>query len=144
MANVKMTIQKFKAIKILLASGSTYSEISESMGISDFVIRNVKTSETYEEYKHKVAARSSSYRKKLAKELQAKEEKEAAESIVIDKEKMEYQEPTAQVVEHRQTIQIQATHYMTEELREIKELLKCMSNKLAFIVEELTGEVKHD
>lgn len=141
MANIKVTLQKFKAIKILLNSGATYAEVSESMGVSDFVIRHVKYSETFEEYKQKMATSSSAYRKKLAKQLKEKQEKEEQERVAAEAqeaEKKESKEPTNQVVEHQQSITIQATHYMTVELREIKELLKGMSNKLAFIVDELT------
>ena len=150
MAYQKMTEGKFKAIKILLSSGAKYAEISESLGISDYVIRLVKASETFEEYRHKVFVNSSSYRKKMVAEQKKKEaeekaaaEKAAAEKVVAEQEgKKEYKEPEVQVVEHLQSVQIQATHFMTEELREMKELLKGISNKLAFIVEELTGEVK--
>jgi len=150
MAYQKMTEGKFKAIKILLSSGATHAEISESLGISDYVIRFVKASETFEEYRHKMYVNSAGYRKKVEAEQKKKEEeaKAAAEKAVAEKapaeqaEKKEYKEPEVQVVEHRQSVQIQATHFMTEELREMKELLKGISNKLAFIVEELTGEVK--
>ena len=141
MANIKVTPQKFKAIKILLNSGATYAEICESFSISDYVVRNVKSSETIEEYRQKVAAGSSAYRKKLAAEMKAKQEEEerkAEKARAEEEQRTNASVPEKQVVEHRQTIQLQATHYLTEELREIKELLKGMSNKLAFIVEELT------
>ena len=38
------------------------------------------------------------------------------------------------------TVTIQATHYMMEELRKTNEYLRLISNKLAYIVEELTGK----
>lgn len=47
--------------------------------------------------------------------------------------------PSVQVVEHRQSIVVQANHYMMEELKKQTETLKLISNKLAFIVDELTG-----
>ena len=145
MAYQKVTENKFKAIKILLNSGATYAEISESFGVSDYVTRFVKTSETFEEYKHKMYINSSGYRKKVAAEQKKKEAEEKAAAEKAEQEgKKAYSEPEVQVVEHRQSVQIQATHFMMEELREMKELLKGISNKLAYIVEELTGEVKHD
>lgn len=150
MAYQKVTEGKFKAIKILLNSGATYDEITDSLGVSSYVIRFAKVSETFEEYKHKMYVNSAGYRKKMAAEQKKKEaeekaaaEKAAAEKAAAEQEaKKAYSEPEVQVVEHRQSVQIQATHFMTEELREMKELLKGISNKLAFIVEELTGEVK--
>ena len=47
--------------------------------------------------------------------------------------------PAAQVVEHHQTVTIQATHYMMEEMKKTNELLTLLNAKLAFIVEELAG-----
>ena len=43
-----------------------------------------------------------------------------------------------EIVEHRQTIVVQASHYMLEEQKKTNELLTLISNKLSFIVDELT------
>lgn len=51
-------------------------------------------------------------------------------------------EPAVQVIEHRQSVTIQATHYMHELLKEQNDLLKGISAKLAFIVDELCGVKK--
>ncbi len=42
-----------------------------------------------------------------------------------------------QVVEHRQTVTIQATHYMMQEMKKTNELLELISRKLTFIVDQL-------
>ena len=42
-----------------------------------------------------------------------------------------------QVVEHRQTVTIQATHYMMQEMKRTNELLELISRKMAFIVDQL-------
>ena len=46
-------------------------------------------------------------------------------------------QPT-QVIEHRQTVTVQATHYMMQEMKRTNELLELISRKMAFIVESLT------
>jgi hypothetical protein len=135
---VKMTEAKFKAIKILLAGGATYKETAESMGVSTVVVGYCKHSETFEEYRQKIYVTSGGYRRKLAAEKKAQEEKEAQETA--EQKKAEPETPVAEqnVVEHRQTVTIQATHYMMEEMKKTNELLKLISSKLAFIVDELT------
>ena len=49
----------------------------------------------------------------------------------------EAKQETVKVV-HEQSVTIQATHYMMEELRRTNELLTLISNKLAFVVDQLT------
>jgi len=137
----KVTENKFKAIKILLQSGAKYQEISETMEVSKVVIGIVKNAETYEEYKHKMYLTSGAYRKKMAAEAKAKEEEKIraekeAKQTTAAKEKATGEEVS--VVEHRQTITIQATHYMMEEMKKTNELLTAISSKLAFIVESLS------
>lgn len=46
--------------------------------------------------------------------------------------------PQPQVIEHRQTVTVQATHYMMQEMKKTNELLDLISRKLAFIVDSLT------
>ena len=137
----KVTENKFKAIKILLQSGAKYQEISETMEVSKVVIGIVKNAETYEEYKHKMYLTSGAYRKKMAAEAKAKEEEKIraekeAEQKTAEKEKAKGE--GVSVVEHRQTVTIQATHYMMEEMKKTNELLTAISSKLAFIVESLS------
>ena len=43
-----------------------------------------------------------------------------------------------QVVEHRQTVTIQATHYMMQEMKRTNELLELISRKMAYIVDQLS------
>lgn len=143
MAMVKVTEKKFKAIKILLESGETQGNIAESMGVSACTVGFIKKAESFEDYKHLVYVTSPAYRRKKKAELKAKEEqarKEAEESAKQEESPKEEQkaEPQVQVVEHRQTVTIQATHYMMEEMKKTNELLTLISNKLAFIVDELT------
>ena len=46
--------------------------------------------------------------------------------------------PQPQVVEHRQTVTIQATHYMMQEMKRTNELLELISRKMAYIVDQLS------
>ena len=141
MAKPKVTESTWKAIKTLLKGGATYKEICEYMNIASSTVSQIKSSETYEEYKHKVYLTSGYYRKKMAA-IEAAKQKEEKKKAKEEDEKVvpvvEPQETKTQVVEHRQTIQITATHYMMEELKKANELLTLLSNKLAFVVDELT------
>ena len=92
------------------------------------------TSETYEDYKALMYEKSSSWRTKRA--IGAKKAEEAKQ------EKPE--ETPVQIVEHRQTVTVQATWQMTQEMQKTNKLLEQISNKLAFIVEELTGKTGVD
>ena len=74
-------------------------------------------SDSYEEFKNSFYASA-----QAARNAKKKEEKK-----------------DVQIVEHRQSVTIVATQYMAEEMKKQTELLKLISNKLAFIVDELTS-----
>lgn len=123
MGTKKVDAKRFKAIKILLESGETIQEVADYMEVSKITVQRIKSSKTLDEYFHNLnAARFMA---------QKKEEEKKAEP------KVEEPKQVTQVVEHRQTIQVQATHYMMEKLSETNELLRLISNKLAYIVEKL-------
>jgi len=121
----KMTTKLFDAIKIMTKGGATLQEISTYLDVSTATISRVRTAETFEEYKNVCAARSIAYRQKL-------EAKKAEEQNNVQEVK-----PTPTVVERPQVIQVQATHYMMEELRKLNETMTLISNKLSFIVDQL-------
>ena len=133
--NVKITATVFDAVKVLLKGGATVTQCAEYMKISHSAVSLIKKSETYEEYKQNCYMTSASYRKKMAA-IHAKEAEKKETAPAAEPEKKE--EPPVQVVEHRQTITVQATHYMLTEQQKTNELLTLISNKLAFIVDELT------
>ena len=153
MANkCKVTESKWKAIKILLESGATYKEIGQMMDVSNSIISFSKSSETYEEFRHKVYVTSGAYRKKIAAEEKRKQEeaelakrekeKKAAEVAkkinAVSASELVKEEPKV-VKEDRQTIVVQASHYMLEEQKKTNELLTVISNKLAMIITDLYG-----
>ena len=137
--NTKVTERIFNAVKQLTAGGATIPECAEYFMLAHSTVSRIRASESYEDYKHTATV---AYLK--VKERNKKQEaKEAAEKVGAVPASTLVELPQTQVVEHKQTIQIQATHYMTEEMRKTNELLTCISKKLAFIVDELCG-VKSD
>jgi transposase-like protein len=120
----QLTESKFKAIKTLLKGGATQKEAAEYMKVSPNTAFWVNKAETFEEYVQINASRHLEKRQVAA--IKAKE---------ANKET-----PAPQVVEYRQNVTIQATHYMMQKLDETNALLKQISNKLACIVEDLYGK----
>lgn len=120
----QLTESKFKAIKTLLKGGATQKEAAEYMKVSPNTAFWVNKAETFEEYLQINASRHLEKRQVAA--IKAKE---------ANKET-----PAPQVVEYRQNVTIQATHYMMQKLDETNALLKQISNKLACIVEDLYGK----
>ena len=100
--------------------------MSDILGVCPSTISYIKHSSNYEDYFQRLAAHNEKNRN--AKKAKAQK--------AVDEEKKS--KTAAQVIEHKQTIQVQATHYMMEEMKKTNEYLKLISNKLAFIVDELT------
>lgn len=123
----------FSCVKALLKSGAPYSEIKEYFEISDSTIGRISSADTFQEYKQGMAEAALRWSKNRVE----KEKKKEAKQIEMQLEKQE--KPAPQMVEHKQTVVVQATHYMMEEMKKTNELLTLLNAKLAFIVEELTG-----
>lgn len=125
----RLTESKFNAIKIMLKGGATAKEIAGYMQVGEATIYRVKAAETWKEYLQMCAARS----------LEQKEERMKRKNTAQEPAKPEPVKNEPVKVIHEQSVTIQATHYMTEELREIKDILKIISNKMAAIVADLYG-----
>ena len=146
MANYnKVTETKFKATKILLNSGASVREVMKYMELSEPVVYGIRNAENYGEYvnarrvkeleRKQVAAIKAKEREKEAKEQEAKA---VAEKVGAVPAAQLVQQP-APVAEHKQTLVVQASWQMQQEMRKTNELLECISRKLAFIVDELCG-----
>lgn len=138
MAKTKVTINVFNAVKILFENGAKSGEVGKYMKLSPDVVSMIRKSETYEEYRNLMYTKSSSYRKRMAA-IKAKEQKakEVAEEVgAIPASELIKEEPKE---ERKQMIMLQASHQLLEEFRKQNELLTLISNKLAFIVDELTN-----
>ena len=116
-----MTPGIFAAAKRLQASGASLNEVCEYFNLSDRTVYRIFNNETFEDYN-----------------ADTWEKRQQAKAIAV---KEKEQEPAVQVVrhEHEQSVTIIANHYMAEELKTQSRLLELISNKLAFIVDELTG-----
>ena len=90
------------------------TKAAQILGLSISAVSRVVKCSTYEEY---VEAARNGYAPL------SKANKEARNSVT-----------------NQTTVTIQANHYMMEELRKTNEYLRLISNKLAYIVEELTGK----
>lgn len=111
----KMMNEKlFRAIKIMVEGGATTDEIADYLQISPATIGRVRAAENITEYFNQMAA------------MHAKSKK--AEN------KPEEETPT-QVVEHRQSVTIQATHFMEQNQRKANETLELISRKLTELLE---------
>ena len=119
-----ITEKLFKAIKQLTEGGATIPEIAEYFKISSTSVSRCRAAETYEEYKHNAQVAYLAYRDKSAKKTPEKTEEPKEEHV--------------KVVEHKQTVTIQATHFMMQELQKTNETLDLISRKLAYIVDQLS------
>ena len=135
-ASLKVTKGVFEAAKLLLENGATNGEIAKYLKISTDVVTFIRKAETYEEYQTIMYEYSLKQRQREAARVAAIKAKETP------KEEPKPETPP-QIVEHRQTVTVQATWQMTQEMQKTNELLKQISNKLAYIVDELCG-VKSD
>ena len=139
----KVTPGIFDAVKILLQSNENISEVAKFMKMSWDTVKTIREAGSYEEYKNLMYLKSSAYRKKMAAIKAKEEKKQKAEEVAkevgaVPAAKMIPEEPPKQIVEYRQNVTVQATHYMMEELKKIVELLTVLNNKIGFIVDELT------
>ena len=109
MAKSKVDKTIFDAVKAMTSGGSSVADCQRFTWLAHATISRIRAVETFEQY--------------------------VATPVHKEKKKVEEQ---PQTVEHRQTVVVQASHYMLEEQKKTNELLTFISNKLAFIVDELT------
>ena len=127
----KLTERQFNAIKTLLKGGATQKEAAEYMQVSPNTAYWIDKAETFEEYLQIKAEKQLSNKKRVAAiKAQEKAREKAQESP---------QTAATQVIEHKQTVYVQATWAMTQEMQKTNRLLELISNKLAYIVDELCG-----
>ena len=127
----KITPNIFTAVKMLLENGATNDECAKYMKISVGSVKHIKAAQDFDEYRAIVAAIS-------ARKKEQQKQKQAAPAVPV------VQETPVQVVEHRQSVQISATHYMETKLDVMIDLLKGISAKLAAIIDDLYGTGKKE
>ena len=138
----KVTQRVFDAAKVLLESETPIAEVAHYLKLSINVIRVINNSETYDEYKAAMYERSSSARKRRAAAAIAANEKAAEAKQAPEtkpEEKKECVQPATQVVEHRQSVTVQATHFMETKLDILIEQMKLLNAKVGAIIDDLYG-----
>ena len=123
----KLTVRQFSAIKTLLKGGATQAEAAEYMHVSPNTAFWVNKAETYEEYLNMQAERVLGKKKQVAA-IKAKETKE--------------NQPEATETALKQPGGTLSAGYQINRIVELlkaqNETLTILSNKVAFIVDELT------
>lgn len=134
--NRAITAETFACVKMLLAGGATRQEISKYLKIGVTTVNRIASADNYEEYKNILAAMNAQYHetyraKRLHLDTEPVQQEEKQEPVV--------QEPPTQIVEHRQSVTVQTTHYVSQKMDRIEELLKTISAKLTCIIDDLYG-----
>ena len=127
---IKVTPGVFQAVKICLESGNTAKETAQFMKLSHDVISFISKAETYDEYRDMMYAKCAK-----AKQMRAIKAKEAAKEKELPAQGNA--QPVAQPVTQVSpaVVKVEAPMYMMQDLRDIKELLNGISNKLAGLYE---------
>lgn len=114
-----ITESMFKAVKTLIAGGASYKECADYMQIGYSTVSRIGSVETFEEYRQVIAAINAKIKQKKAEpEQEVKPEvKEEAKPV--------------------NGTSIYQTNRLIQLMNEQNELLKSISNKIAFIVEQL-------
>ena len=105
-----VTESMFKAVKTLISGGASYKECAEYMQIGYSTVCRIASAETFDEYRQIIAAIN----------------------IKINESKKKAEEPKPV-----NGTSIYQTNRVIELLKQQNELLTIVSNKLAFIVEQL-------
>lgn len=131
----RITQNIYNAVKLIMKGGSGVKEAADVMGISVNSVRRINKSESYSEYVN-LAYMNGAMRYKTPKQEEPPQAVEPIPQTAVEAAE-------GQQIPRKQTIIVQTTWQMTQEMRRTNELLELLNNKLAFIVDELCG-VKTD
>lgn len=130
---VKVNQRTFDHAKLLLKAGERYDGVAEYLEISKWTVGVIAHSETFEEYKNTLAAI-------YAKQRNKREEKKT-EEISTPEEKQEKKDEKI-IGDYKLPGGTMSANYQFNRLVELvkkqNELLELISNKMAFIVDELS------
>jgi len=113
-SNRTITLKIFNAVKILFKGGATNEEVCSYMDISSATANRIKRAESYDEYRTLSSGNAFFASQKNDEKRQCQDEK---------------------TIIHQ--VQVQATHYMMEELQKQTKALELVGNKLTHIYEIL-------
>jgi len=134
----------FDCIKILLEGKASYTEIQDFTNVGRTTISRIAHSESWEDYEQQMAAMRAAWHCRVA-------EKKAAEQAAADRAREEKEKaakaaaeavkavPAASLIPQPKADPVYGANRICELLTHQIELLTGISNKLAFIVDELTG-----
>lgn len=118
----KVDEKMFRVVKLMLKDGETISGCADYFNLSHFTVSKIKAAEDFTEYKSILAAYG-------AKKTAAKKAKEVTAVEPIKE--------APAVVEHKQSITVQATHFMEQNQRKQIEALELISRKLTALLEAM-------
>ena len=124
----KITKEIYECAKTLFKGGATTQEVANYLKIGISTAGRIKKSETLEEYKQIQALMVANWKGNKKKKAEQKADPKPE------------QKPETKPEEKPQTFNVSGQYTMnrmTELLKEQNEMLKIISNKLAFIVEQL-------
>lgn len=120
----RITENIYNAVKLILRGGAKTKEAAEAMGISVNSVHRIDKANSYDEYVNMAYMNGSArYREQEKKEKEERQEKPHGEPLKL---------PGGQLSSGYQINRIY------ELLKEQNEILKLLSNKVAFVVDELT------
>lgn len=117
----------------MLKGGASVREIMEYLQVSEPVVYGIKKVDTFEEYVNARTAKALEQKQVAA--IKAKEKEKAATEA---KPEPKPEPATETKIKLPQTVIFQPTHYMMQEMQKTNELLTLISNKLSYIVDQLT------
>lgn len=129
-------------MKLLLASGGDLKEVADYLKIGYSTIKIINRSETYEDYRHTIMAMGAKQTEKRRAE-RAKESITMIKPVAEQETKPEPKEEPKQVI-YTATANAYQTNRMIDLMKQQLEMLTLISNKVAFIVDELTMPVKKE
>ena len=126
----KIDEKMFRAVKIMLNGGASTQEVVDYLQISAATTGRIRASETFEEYQAILAAMGAKIKAYNAKK---KAEAKQDEAEVKPVEQPAEKPPVAPTLMN----QAYLNNRVYELMKEQNELLKLLSNKLAYIVDQL-------
>ena len=138
---VNVDIKKFTAVKILLNSGETQPKVADYMNLNKSTVQRIASCESFDEYKSVLAAIALKAREKKENEKRkVKEAEDAKQAAAKAAAEAVNAVPAASLVKQQKPAdQVYGANRICELLTHQNELLNGIMNKLAFIVDELTG-----
>ena len=130
----QVTESTFNAVKIMLNGGATCVEIAEYLKLGHTAVYRIKSAQSWEEYKNILAAIAIDQKQRDSKKKENKVENKVDEKT---EEKPDQPDPGQKAKAETPLATNYQINRMVEEMKLMNEHLKLISNKIAFIVDQL-------